>query len=111
MKIDLKKIPSHLGLIIDGNGRWAKSRGLSRSMGHKAGFKTLKNIIKDCFYTFNIPYVSIYAFSTENWNRPKKEVDYLINVFRDYLEEKKLVSLLRSVTTLVQVVYQLLSVN
>lgn len=87
MKSDLKKIPTHLGLIIDGNGRWAKSRGLTRSMGHKAGFNNLKKCIKECFYTYNIQYVSIYAFSTENWNRPQKEVDYLINIFRNYLEE------------------------
>ena len=87
MKNDLKKIPTHLGIIIDGNGRWAKGRGLTRSMGHKAGFNNLKKIIKECFYTYNVPYVSIYAFSTENWNRPKKEVDYLINIFRNYLEE------------------------
>ena len=87
MKNDLKKIPTHLGIIIDGNGRWAKGRGLTRSMGHKAGFNNLKKIIKECFYTYNVPYVSIYAFSTENWNRPKKEVAYLINIFRNYLEE------------------------
>lgn len=87
MKNDLKKIPTHIGLIIDGNGRWAKSRGLTRSMGHKAGLNNLKKIIKECFYTYNIPFVSIYAFSTENWNRPQKELDYLINIFRNYLED------------------------
>ena len=79
------KIPNHIAFIIDGNGRWAKEKGLTRSMGHKAGFKTLEKIIKECFYTYNIPYVSIYAFSTENWNRPDKEVKYLINIFRKYI--------------------------
>ena len=87
MKESLKIIPTHLGLIIDGNGRWAKARGLSRSMGHKAGFKRLKEIVKECFYTYNIKYVSVYAFSTENWNRPQKEVDYLMKIFHEYLED------------------------
>lgn len=85
MEHNLKKIPNHLGIIIDGNGRWAKERGLTRSMGHKAGFENLEKMIKECFYTYKIPSVSIYAFSTENWNRPKKEVDYLISLFRKYL--------------------------
>lgn len=81
----LQKLPQHIAFIIDGNGRWAKEKGLTRSMGHKAGFKTLEKIIKECFYNYNIPYVSIYAFSTENWNRPDKEVKYLINIFRKYI--------------------------
>jgi len=85
MKEELKKLPTHIGFIIDGNGRWAKSRGLIRSMGHKAGFKTLEKIIKECFYDYGIPIVSIYAFSTENWNRPQKEVDYLVDIFRKYV--------------------------
>ena len=79
-KIYKNKIPTHVGFIIDGNGRWAKERGLTRSMGHKAGFKTLKKTTKECFFKYNIKHVSVYAFSTENWNRPKKEVDYLMNI-------------------------------
>lgn len=86
-KEKLSKLPIHIGIIIDGNGRWAKERGRTRSMGHKAGFDTLDKILKECFYTYNIPHVSIYAFSTENWNRPKKEIDYLIDTFRQYLGE------------------------
>lgn len=82
---ELKKLPKHIGFIIDGNGRWAKERGLSRSMGHKEGLKNLEKIVKECFYTYGIKHVSIYAFSTENWNRPKQEVDYLMNLFRGYL--------------------------
>ena len=85
---ELKKIPNHLGIIIDGHGRWAKKRGLTRSMGHKAGFGTLEKILKECFYTYNIPVVSIYAFSTENWNRPKDEVDYLMETFRKHLNQE-----------------------
>ena len=81
----IKTLPKHIAFIIDGNGRWAKEKGLTRSMGHRAGFKTLEKIIKECFYTYGIPHVSIYAFSTENWNRPQKEVDYLIKIFRTYM--------------------------
>ena len=85
---ELKKLPKHIGFIIDGNGRWANKRGLTRSMGHAAGIKNLDVVIKECFYKYNIPYVSIYAFSTENWNRPKAEVDFLISAFRKYLKAK-----------------------
>ncbi len=79
------KLPNHIAYIIDGNGRWAKARGLSRSLGHKAGFNNLKKILKESFYNYGIKYVSVYAFSTENWNRPKAEVDYLIDLFTDYV--------------------------
>ncbi|MBQ7351397.1 MAG: di-trans,poly-cis-decaprenylcistransferase [Clostridia bacterium] len=85
MEKDLKKLPKHIAFIIDGNGRWAKKRGLSRSMGHKAGFNRLEKTIKECFYGYGIPIVSIYAFSTENWNRPQDEVDYLVEIFRKYV--------------------------
>lgn len=78
-------LPVHLGIIIDGNGRWAKKRGLDRSVGHAKGFANLQKIVKECFYTYNIPIVSIYAFSKENWNRPQKEIDYLMDLFRKYL--------------------------
>jgi len=83
----LKKLPKHIAFIIDGNGRWAKKRGLSRSEGHKAGFKRLQKIVQECFEEYKIPIVSIYAFSTENWNRPKEEVDYLIEIFRKVINE------------------------
>ncbi|MBQ4557915.1 MAG: di-trans,poly-cis-decaprenylcistransferase [Clostridia bacterium] len=79
------KLPKHIGYIIDGNGRWAKSRGLPRSMGHSAGLKTLKKIIKLSF-ELGIRYVSIYAFSTENWNRPDSEIQGLIDLFKKYLK-------------------------
>ena len=88
MDSELVKIPTHLGLIIDGNGRWAKSRGLTRSMGHKAGFDNLETILKECFYTYGIKCVSVYCFSTENWNRPEKEVDYLRSLFRNMVDSK-----------------------
>ena len=86
--VELKKLPKHLGLIIDGNGRWAKAKGLSRSMGHKAGLSTLERIIKECFYTYGIEHVSVYCFSTENWNRPEAEVEYLRQLFRKWISSK-----------------------
>lgn len=87
MKQELKILPNHIGFIIDGNGRWAKKRGLPRSAGHKAGSETLSLILKECFYTYNIPVVSIYAFSSENWKRPKQEIDYLMSLFEKYTSD------------------------
>ncbi|NLM44649.1 MAG: isoprenyl transferase [Clostridiales bacterium] len=74
----LKNIPEHVALIMDGNGRWAKQRGLPRTLGHKAGVEALKEIVR---YSSNIGIriLTVYAFSTENWARPAEEVDYLIN--------------------------------
>lgn len=74
------KIPYHVGIILDGNGRWATERGLKRSEGHKAGFETLKILSKHVF-TRGVKVLSVFAFSTENFNRAKDEVDYLMNLF------------------------------
>lgn len=74
------KIPYHVGIILDGNGRWATERGLKRSEGHKAGFGTLKILSKHVF-TRGVKVLSVFAFSTENFNRTKDEVDYLMNLF------------------------------
>lgn len=73
-----KKLPEHIALIMDGNGRWAKKRGLPRSFGHKAGVEALKEIVR-CCSDIGVKILTVYAFSTENWNRPADEVDYLIN--------------------------------
>ena len=75
-----RQIPTHVGIIVDGNGRWAQQRGLSRSEGHKAGFHRLKEI---CIYAkeMGLKYLSLYVFSTENFKREKKEADYLMNLF------------------------------
>ena len=73
------KIPKHVGIILDGNGRWAKERGLKRSAGHLAGYKNLLKISKYILNT-GTKYLSVFAFSTENFNRPKEEVDYLMNL-------------------------------
>lgn len=74
------KIPYHVGIILDGNGRWATEKGLKRSEGHKAGFETLK-ILSKYVFTRGVKVLSVFAFSTENFNRTKEEVDYLMNLF------------------------------
>lgn len=73
-----QKLPSHIAIIMDGNGRWAKQRNWPRSLGHRAGVETLKEIVRYCS-KIGIEILTVYAFSTENWSRPKEEIDYLIN--------------------------------
>ena len=77
-------LPRHLGIIMDGNGRWAKRRGLPRTAGHRAGADVFKDISKECG-RLGIEQVTFYAFSTENWKRPKEEVDTLMKLFHDFL--------------------------
>ncbi|MBQ6855362.1 MAG: isoprenyl transferase [Alphaproteobacteria bacterium] len=77
-------IPQHIAIIMDGNGRWAKQRGLPRTAGHKKGAETLKNILKYAREK-GVSVVTLFAFSSENWNRPKEEVDTLMDLFRSYL--------------------------
>ena len=79
-------LPQHIAFIMDGNGRWAKERGLDRSEGHKAGAKVFRRITEYCA-DIGIKYVTFYAFSTENWNRPKAEVQALMKLFKEYLLE------------------------
>ena len=86
--ISFEVLPEHLGIIMDGNGRWAKKRGLPRKAGHKAGAEVFRTISKECG-RLGIKYVTFYAFSTENWKRPKEEVDALMKLFHDYLLEAK----------------------
>ena len=83
-EIDYNNLPNHIGFIMDGNGRWAKKRGLPRSAGHKAGAESLKKIITEA-NKMGVKYATVYAFSTENWKRPKDEVDYLMQLLMDYL--------------------------
>ena len=78
-------LPVHVGIIMDGNGRWAQKRGLPRTLGHKKGTETLKKVLK-CAREEGIKVVTLYAFSSENWSRPKEEVDTLMNLFREYLK-------------------------
>ena len=82
--IDMNNLPQHIGIIMDGNGRWAKKRGLPRSAGHKAGAESLKKIITEA-NNLGVKYITVYAFSTENWKRPQAEVDYLMGLLMDYL--------------------------
>jgi undecaprenyl diphosphate synthase len=81
-------IPNHLAIIMDGNARWAKSRGLPIQIGHKNGAKNLKKIAENCI-DLGVKILSVYAFSTENWDRPKQEVDYLLELLEDYLDQEK----------------------
>lgn len=76
----------HIGFIMDGNGRWASSRGLPREMGHKAGAEAFRRII-ECCIDRDIELVTVYAFSTENWKRPQSEVDGIMNLFIEYLHD------------------------
>ena len=89
-KLDLSRVPKHIGIIMDGNGRWAKRRGLPRRAGHKAGADNLERICDYC-NSIGVKALTVYAFSTENWNRPKDEVDALMELLYNYLltvEEK-----------------------
>lgn len=77
-----EQIPSHIAIILDGNGRWAKRRGLPRTMGHRQGAKAVEPIIRRCL-ELGVSSLSLYAFSTENWSRPASEVDAVMNLLRE----------------------------
>lgn len=81
-----RNLPRHIAIIMDGNGRWAKKRALPRTAGHVVGSKKFKEIARYC-NKIGIEYLTVYAFSTENWRRPKEEVDTIMNIFRDYLKD------------------------
>ncbi len=81
-------LPKHIAIIMDGNGRWAKSRGLARTKGHEAGVKQLKETARQCA-ELEVPYLTVYAFSTENWDRPHKEVNFIMKLFQDSLLDYK----------------------
>lgn len=78
-KIDLKKTPNHIAIIMDGNGRWAKKQGEVRLFGHSSGVEAVREVLKGCV-DLGVRYLTLYAFSTENWNRPREEVDGLMNL-------------------------------
>lgn len=82
-------LPKHIGIIMDGNGRWAKKRGLPRKMGHINGAKAIKAVVRHC-QNIGVSCLTIYAFSTENWKRPKEEVDALMKLLRQYLDQADL---------------------
>ncbi|MEE1054791.1 MAG: isoprenyl transferase [Acutalibacteraceae bacterium] len=85
-KNEERVLPEHIAIIMDGNGRWAKKRSLPRTAGHIAGAKTFKNIARYC-NKIGLKYLTVYAFSTENWKRPKDEVEGIMNLLRDYLKD------------------------
>lgn len=84
---DNKKPPLHIGIIMDGNGRWAQKRGLARTAGHKEGLETAKKIVKACANA-GIKYVTLYTFSTENWKRAQEEVGYLMGLIKGHLRSE-----------------------
>lgn len=85
-QVDMGRLPRHIAIIMDGNGRWAKKRGLPRTAGHKVGAEVFRDIATYC-QDLGIEYLTIYAFSTENWKRPKDEVDVLMSLLEQYLQE------------------------
>jgi len=87
-ELDINNIPKHIGIIMDGNGRWAKKRGLPRSAGHRMGAKTLEQITRDAGH-LGVRYLTVYAFSTENWKRPADEVEALMKLLSEYLDDYK----------------------
>src|SRR3990172_12487234 len=85
--IPLEKVPQHVAIIMDGNGRWAIQRGLPRLAGHKAGTENLRRVIRSTV-EFGIKYLTIYAFSTENWGRPPEEVQGLMYILEDVIDRE-----------------------
>ena len=86
-KLDLKRLPQHVAVIMDGNGRWAERRHLPRIAGHRAGMKRVRDVIEACA-RLNLPCLTLYAFSLENWRRPEAEVDFLMRLLREYLKRE-----------------------
>lgn len=85
--INLDKVPAHIAIIMDGNGRWAKSRFMPRTYGHKVGVETIRKVVKECS-RLGVKYLTLYAFSTENWKRPKEEVSALMGLLVKYLRSE-----------------------
>ena len=87
LEMESKKLSvKHIGIIMDGNGRWAKKRLMPRTIGHKAGAQTFRNIAEHC-RLIGLEYLTVYAFSTENWKRPKNEIDAIMSLLKEYLDE------------------------
>lgn len=86
-KLDMERLPKHIAFIMDGNGRWAKKRRMPRDFGHSAGVLTVERIV-EYSYEIGIKHLTFFAFSTENWKRPKEETDAIFGILRDYLNRK-----------------------
>ena len=87
LEIDKLRVPNHIAVIMDGNGRWGVNKGFTRSYGHNKGVSVLKNIIK-LSKKLGIKVLTVYAFSTENWTRPLEEVNFLLNLFKKVLDKE-----------------------
>ena len=87
-QIDNSRLPNHIAIIMDGNGRWAKQKGLIRILGHESGTKAVRETVEACA-EFGIKHLTLYAFSTENWNRPKLEVQTLMKLLVKSLKKEK----------------------
>lgn len=87
-RLDGQRLPVHVGIIMDGNGRWAKKKGRPRQFGHREGAKAFKKIVNHALEK-GIKYITFYAFSTENWKRPKEEIDTIMELFENYLDDVK----------------------
>lgn len=85
--MSLERIPRHIGIVMDGNGRWARERGLPRLMGHRAGTENTRRVLRAC-EKFGIEIVTLYGFSTENWQRPKDEVERLFSIFEHAIDRE-----------------------
>jgi len=83
---NLKHLPQHVAIIMDGNGRWAKQRGLPRLVGHKQGVNTAQKVV-EIFLGYKVPYLTLYSFSTENWDRPRVEIDGIFQILEERLEK------------------------
>lgn len=87
LTIDQDKIPKHIAIIMDGNGRWAKKRFMPRTMGHRAGMSSLKKVVRACD-DLGVAILTVFAFSTENWKRPSEEVDYLMQLLAEFMHKE-----------------------
>ncbi|MFH1854671.1 MAG: isoprenyl transferase [Candidatus Omnitrophota bacterium] len=85
--MNTQQVPTHIAIIMDGNGRWARKRGLPRIIGHKVGVDSVRSIVKACI-KFEVKYLTLYAFSTENWLRPKKEIKGLFGLLKNFLNKE-----------------------
>ena len=110
--LDKNKLPKHLAVIMDGNGRWAKKIGENRSVGHQSGVNSVREIVESCV-EFGIEYLTLYAFSTENWKRPKEEIDALMTILinKSGSGKKEVVNLCLSTSSLIDKISRLPSLT
>ncbi|MCM8760234.1 MAG: polyprenyl diphosphate synthase, partial [Candidatus Omnitrophica bacterium] len=86
-KVKLKVVPEHIAIIMDGNGRWAKRKGLPRTIGHREGLKAVRAVVKAA-RKYGVKYLTLYSFSTENWKRPEDEVNFLFHLIEERLKKE-----------------------